>query len=122
QRSLWQRIKDVALTDVAVIARGGVDAGSLEALEQLLLESDFGVPVTVRLVEEVKRQATRGTVKSQDEFLRALEAGVTAALSAGKSVPSRVLADAARTLILVLGVNGAGKTTFMGKVAARLRA
>jgi signal recognition particle GTPase len=57
RRSLWQRIKDVALTDVAVLARGGVDTGSLEQLEQLLLESDFGVPVTVRLVDEVRREA-----------------------------------------------------------------
>ena len=34
KRSLWQKIKDVALMDVAVIARGGVSAGSLEQLEQ----------------------------------------------------------------------------------------
>ena len=39
KRSLWQRIKDVALMDVAVIARGGVSAGSLEQLEQMLLEA-----------------------------------------------------------------------------------
>ena len=43
KRSLWQRIKDVALMDVAVLARGGVSAGSLEQLEQMLLEADFGV-------------------------------------------------------------------------------
>ena len=53
KRSLWQRIKDVALMDVAVLARGGVSPGSLEQLEQLLLEADFGVPVTLRLVAEV---------------------------------------------------------------------
>ena len=65
KRSLWQRIKDIALMDVAVLARGGVSAGSLEQLEQMLLEADFGVPVTLRLVEEVERRATRGLVKTQ---------------------------------------------------------
>ena len=78
KRSLWQRIKDVALMDVAVLARGGVSAGSLEQLEQLLLEADFGVPVTLRLVEEVERRAKRGQVKTQDEFHAALADGIDA--------------------------------------------
>lgn len=121
RRSLWARIKDVALTDVAVLARGGVDAGSLEHLEQLLLESDFGVPVTVRLVDEVKRQAARGAVKTQEEFLRALQGGITGALAAGNADPALLHATDGPTVILVLGVNGAGKTTFIGKLAARLR-
>jgi fused signal recognition particle receptor len=56
KRSLWQRIKDVALADVNVLARGGVKAGSIDNLEELLLEADFGVPVTLRLVDEVKRR------------------------------------------------------------------
>src|SRR3954467_9250865 len=83
KRSLWSKIKDVALMDVAVLARGGVSAGALEQLEQLLLEADFGVPVTLRLVEEVERRAKRGLVKSQDEFQTALAEGVSAALDAG---------------------------------------
>ena len=45
RRSLWQRIKDVALADVNVLARGGVKVGSIDSLEELLLEADFGVPV-----------------------------------------------------------------------------
>src|SRR6185312_4631588 len=57
KRSLWQRIKDVAVMDVRVLSKGGVAPGSLEQLEQLLLEADFGVPVTLRLVEEVERRA-----------------------------------------------------------------
>jgi fused signal recognition particle receptor len=119
KRSLWNRIKDVALMDVAVLARGGVSAGSLEQLEQLLLEADFGVPVTLRLVEEVERRAKRGQVKTQDEFQAALAEGITDALRAGNSDPALRLAAAAPTVILVVGVNGAGKTTFIGKLASR---
>ena len=120
RRSLWQRIKDVALADVGVLVRGGVSAGSLEQLEELLLEADFGVPTTLRLVAEVERLARLGKVKTQDEFRSALRDGVAESLRAGKSDPSLRFAPTSPTVILVVGVNGAGKTTFIGKLAARL--
>src|SRR5437868_913131 len=106
KRSLWQRVKDVALMDVAVLARGGVSPGSLEQLEQVLLESDFGVPVTLRLVEEVERQAKRGQVKTQDEFRAALASGVETALRAGNSNPALGRIASKPMVILVVGVNG----------------
>ena len=121
KRSLWQRIKDVALTDVGVLVRGGVSAGSLEQLEELLLEADFGVPTTLRLVAEVERLARLGKVKTQDEFQAALREGIADSLRAGSSDPALRLAASSPTVILVVGVNGAGKTTFIGKLAARLR-
>jgi len=121
RRSLWQKIKDVALTDVAVLARGGVQAGSLERLEELLIEADFGVPVTLRLVEDVARRAQRGEVRSEAEFLEALRAGVEAALLSGNTDTALHLAEDPPTVVLVVGVNGAGKTTFIGKLSQRLR-
>ncbi len=120
RKSLWQKIKDVALTDVTVLARGGVDAGSLEGLERILLESDFGVGVTARLVQNIERRASRGEIKSQDDFARALREEIEQALTAGNSSTALVYADEKPTVILVLGVNGAGKTTFIGKLASRL--
>jgi fused signal recognition particle receptor len=121
KRSLWQRIKDVALADVNVLARGGVKAGSVDSLEELLLEADFGVPVTLRLVEEVKRLALRGAIKSEAEFLAALRSNVAAALRSGRSDVALTMSTQAPTVIVVIGVNGAGKTTFIGKLAARLK-
>jgi fused signal recognition particle receptor len=121
KRSLWDRVKDVALLDVAVLARGGVSDGSLEALEALLIEADFGVPVTIRLVEEVRRRAARGEVKTDEDFRRALGDGVEAALRAGKSDVTLLAVAAKPRVILVIGVNGAGKTTFIGKLATRLK-
>jgi fused signal recognition particle receptor len=122
KRSLWQKIKDVALTDVAVLARGGVAPGNLEALEELLLEADIGVPTTLQLTAEVERLALRGEVKTQDEFLAALRKGISGALRAGNSDPRLMISRTPPTVILVVGVNGAGKTTFIGKLAALLRA
>ena len=107
--------------DVAVLASGGVKPGSLENLEQLLLEADFGVPVTLRLVEEVERRAARGQVMTQDEFHDALSEGVETALLAGNSNARLAFAATAPTVILVVGVNGAGKTTFIGKLSDRFR-
>jgi fused signal recognition particle receptor len=121
RRSLWDKIKDVALTDVTVLARGGVSAGSLEQLEELLLQADFGVPTTLKLVADVERLAQRGQVKSRDDFLAALRDGIVASLETGDSDPRMRLAKSSPTVVLVVGVNGAGKTTFIGKLAARLR-
>jgi fused signal recognition particle receptor len=120
KRSLWQKIKNVALLDVGVLVRGGVNAGSLERLEELLLEADFGVPVTLRLVADVEGRASRGEAKTEIEFHDTLREGVERALRAGNSNAALVVATQAPTVILVVGVNGAGKTTFIGKLASRL--
>jgi fused signal recognition particle receptor len=120
-RSLWTRIRDVALTDVTAIARSGTIQGSLERLEEVLLEADFGVPTSVRLVGEIEGQARRGLIKTQEDFLRALEQAVEASLRSGNSDPRIIRAPAAPTVILVVGVNGAGKTTFIGKFSDFLK-
>lgn len=116
-RSLWTRIKDVALTDVTAITRTGAIQGSLERLEEVLLEADFGVPATLRLVAEIEAQARRGLIKTQDEFLRALEKAVESSLRSGNSDSRIIRAESGPTVILVVGVNGAGKTTFIGKLS-----
>jgi fused signal recognition particle receptor len=121
KRSLWQRIKDVALTDVGALVRKGKLEGSLEELEVLLLEGDFGVPVTLRLVAEVERLAKLGKVRTADEFRLALRDAIAAALRAGRSDPTLHLPAPGPAVVLVVGVNGAGKTTFIGKLAHRLR-
>ncbi len=122
RRSLWQRIRDIALADASVLAKGGVHPGSLEELEELLLEADFGVSVTLRLVAEVERKATLGQIRTQAEFVESLRTGIEEALRSGTSDPSLHMATAGPTVILVVGVNGAGKTTFIGKLASRFHA
>ena len=120
-RSLWTRIKDVALTDVTAVARAGAIQGSLESLEQILLEADFGVPTTMRLVAEIESEARRGLIKTQDQFLGALRAAIEASLRSGNSDARIIQAKSAPTVILVVGVNGAGKTTFIGKFSDLLK-
>jgi fused signal recognition particle receptor len=120
KRSLWQRIKEVALMDVGVAVRG-VETGSLERLEEVLLEADFGVAVTMRLVEDVETLAKRGDVKTKEQFHDALRGSVEEALRAGRSDPSLTTVAAKPMVILIVGVNGAGKTTFIGKLSELFR-
>ena len=120
-RSLWTKIKDVALTDVAAMARAGAIQGSLEKLEEILLEADFGVPTTMRLVAEIESEAGRGIIKTQDQFLEALRRAIEGSLRSGNSDPRIIQAKSAPTVILVVGVNGAGKTTFIGKFSDLLK-
>lgn len=121
-RSLWQRIRDIAMLDVTTLARGGSIGGSLEKLEEVLIEADFGVATSMRLVEAVERQARRGEVRTQDDFLRALEEGVARSLGADGDDTSMHFAPDGPTVVLLIGVNGAGKTTFIGKLAALMQA
>lgn len=120
KKSFWQKVKSVVTTNWRVAIRGGVDQGSLEQLEQVLLESDFGVSVTLKLVAAVEDRARRGEIRTEEEFAQALQQAISDALRTGNSDPTLTLQPTAPTVILVLGVNGAGKTTFIGKLSSRL--
>ena len=120
KKSLWDRIVDVALTDVTVLVKG-LDEGSLEGLEETLIAADFGVPSTLRLVEVVETLAERGVARSQRDFLRAVREEIVAILRAGRSDTAlRFNYEGGPTVFLVVGVNGVGKTTTIAKLAHRL--
>lgn len=120
KKSLWDRIVDVALTDVSVLVKG-MDEGSLEGLEETLIAADFGVPATLRLVQVVEQLASRGQAKTQRDFHRAVREEIEAILRAGRSDTAlRFDYDAGPTVFLVVGVNGVGKTTTIAKLAHRL--
>jgi fused signal recognition particle receptor len=85
KKSLWQRIKEVATTDVGVILRGGVKDGSLEDLEEVLLAADFGVPTTLQLVDKIGGYAQQGFIRTEAEFQDALRRLVEAELAEGNS-------------------------------------
>jgi fused signal recognition particle receptor len=118
--SLWKRIKDIALTDVGVLVRG-LDEGSLEKIEEALLAADFGVPATMRLVEVVESQSRLGKIKTEQQFRETVEREIVAILGQGNASAKLAVATQAPTVYLMVGVNGVGKTTTIGKLAHRLR-
>jgi len=119
--TLWQRIKDVALTDVGVLVRG-LDEGSLEKLEELLIASDFGVAATMRLVKQVESLSRQGKIRTEAQFLDTVETEIRTILNSGAAdSPLRFSPTAEPTVFLMVGVNGVGKTTSIGKLAHRLK-
>jgi fused signal recognition particle receptor len=95
-----------------------VDESMLEELEELLIASDLGAADAVDIVGRVRAEAKRtGALTSQD--VRALLRRSLEEALAGSAAPLDL--NARPTVILMLGVNGAGKTTSTGKLAASLR-
>jgi fused signal recognition particle receptor len=118
--SLWKRIKDIALTDVGVLVRG-LDEGSLEMIEETLLAADFGVPATLRLVDAVETMSRSGKIKSEQQFFDTVEKEVGDILAGGNAKTDLTFAATKPTVFLMVGVNGVGKTTTIGKLAWRLK-
>ncbi len=120
KKSLWNKIKEVALTDVTVLVRG-LDEGSLEKLEELLIAGDFGVSAAMRLVKQVEALSRQGRIKTEAEFLSTVENEIRAILKSGNADYTLHFGATAPTVFLMVGVNGVGKTTSIGKLAYRLR-
>jgi len=119
KRSLWSRIKQIALTDVGALMRG-LNAQDLEDLERVLIESDFGVPATVELIQVLEDEVRRGKLKTEADLKRALRERLSTLL-AGPDDPGHIIrAEPGPTVVLLVGVNGTGKTTTAAKLASRL--
>jgi len=120
KRSVWQRIKRLALTDVGALVRR-LNADDLEEIERILIEADFGVPATVALTEALEDEVRRGAAKTEADLKASLRARLAELLASGPD-PGRIArADGAGpTVVLLVGVNGVGKTTTLAKLAARL--
>lgn len=117
---LWGKLKRLALTDVGAIVRG-FNAADVERMEQVLLEADLGLRATADLVDHLQEEVRRGRVKTEPQLREAVEARV-AAMLAGPALPGQIRrAASGPTVVLVVGVNGVGKTTTVAKLAQRLR-
>ena len=120
KQSLWSRIKQIALTDVGALMRG-LNADDLENLERVLIEADFGVGATVELVQALEDEVRRGKLKTEADLKRALRERLSAML-AGPENPGQIAkASSGPTVVLIVGVNGTGKTTTAAKLASRLQ-
>src|SRR3954471_14057803 len=100
-----------ALTEqIGVATFDAGDEASWERLEEALIAADVGVPATAELVQRLEARAVAGDLGV------ALQEEIAAMLGD----PGRFELDGSPSLILVVGVNGTGKTTTIGKLAARL--
>jgi fused signal recognition particle receptor len=117
---LWARLKRFALTDVGALARG-LNADDLEQIERVLIEADFGVPATIELTQVLEDEVRKGKLKTEVDLRQALQ-GRLAALLDGSQDPGTLARSAdGPTVVLLIGVNGTGKTTTAAKLARRLQ-
>ena len=94
---------------------------TLEKLEDALLSADIGATTTDQILDDVKGVAQAQGDYTEQDVTAILRGRMAEALSAG-GPSSLTSAEAGPTVILVLGANGMGKTTTIGKLARRLRA
>jgi fused signal recognition particle receptor len=117
---LWARLRRLATSDVGALLRK-LNADDLERIEQLLLEADFGVSATMELVGGLEAGVRSGKLKTDGDLRVAFEEAL-ATLLAGPADPGAIVRAAPPpTVILVMGVNGVGKTTTVAKLAHRLQ-
>ena len=102
-----------------VKGRSSFDEEMWEELEELLLRADTGAAVAEEVVEELRRKAGRWSEPDPEEVFAALREALADRLG-GESVPLTLDAEGGPAVVLIVGVNGAGKTTSIGKLAARL--
>ena len=93
-----------------------VDEDLLEELEELLICSDVGVGATEEIIEELREQIKDGRLKEKDQVVDALKGILEGMIGEG----GELKLDTTPSIILVIGVNGAGKTTSIGKISNRL--
>ena len=109
----------------AVAGKSTVDAEVLDDLEEVLITSDVGVETTVKIIERIEERVSKDKYMNTSELDRILREEIAALLSENNTVD---LADFQLPeidgpyVILVVGVNGVGKTTTIGKLAAQFKA
>ena len=109
-QSFFQRISR------AITGKSRVDDDTLDAIEEALIESDMGVDTTLKVVDALEERVSRDKYTSFDELVSYLREEISALLQkGGNSVES--LSGHKPYVILVVGVNGVGKTTTIGKLA-----
>ena len=124
--SFWEKLKN-GLTKTKNALFGSVnellknfvkvDEDMLEELEELLIMADVGVGATEDIIEELRDRIKDGRLKEKDQVLDALKEILGEMI--GEHQPLKL--ETTPSVVLVIGVNGAGKTTSIGKISKRLR-
>ncbi|MFN2454574.1 MAG: signal recognition particle-docking protein FtsY [Pyrinomonadaceae bacterium] len=106
--------------------RKQIDAELLDELEEALIAADIGVPTTLHILDTVRRGIARQQIGDiaalkqsiKDELLVILKASERTGIASETSVPENI----SPYVMMVVGVNGVGKTTTIGKLAQRIKA
>src|SRR3989475_8065961 len=101
-----------------------IDPAALKHLETALLSADLGVKTTREILDSVKEKMDRNALSDTSQLKREIKSHVARILQSGNGIQKDLGAsngDKEPRVIFIVGVNGAGKTTSIGKLANRLR-
>ncbi|MBO8445721.1 MAG: signal recognition particle-docking protein FtsY [Bacteroidetes bacterium] len=109
----------------AVVGKSKVDDGTLDAIEEALVATDMGVDTTLKIIENLEERVSRDKYVSYDELVELLRDEISRLLEV--SAPEQSVVEPfdfskKPYVVMVVGVNGVGKTTTIGKLASSLRA
>ncbi len=107
-----------------VAGKSKVDDAVLDNLEEVLVSSDVGVDTTLKIIDRIEARVSRDKYVGTDELnqiLREEIAGLLSETNIGEAVEFAIPADKKPYVIMVVGVNGVGKTTTIGKLAYQFK-
>ena len=117
--SFWQRLKKISLADIfSIYTISEEDSAFFEDLEEMLIMADVGVETATAAVEELRQQMVAERLSGQEAIKGCLRRILAEKLQVGDQ---SLNLSTKPSVILVIGVNGVGKTTSIGKLADRLR-
>jgi len=117
-RHFWSKLS------TAVAGKSKVDDAILDDLEEVLISSDVGVDTTLKIIERIERRVSKDKYLGTDvlnEILREEIAGLLSETTLNDSTEFSIPSDKKPYVIMVVGVNGVGKTTTIGKLAAQFK-
>lgn len=111
----------------AVKGKKQIDATTLEELEEALIGADIGVQTTMEIIENVRKQVDRQALRDVDELKRTIKQHLLDILekaehARGVASETSVPDNVRPYVMMIVGVNGVGKTTTIGKLAQRIKA
>ncbi len=107
-----------------LIGKSKVDDDVLDDLENILISSDVGVETTLKIIKRIEKRASSDKYVTTDELTRLLREEIAALLMENQSLDAEnfTIPDTSRPyVIMVVGVNGVGKTTTIGKLACQFK-
>lgn len=113
------KTRKILTTDIDDLfsGKGKIDDELLDELEELLITSDIGVDTTMKLIENISKNSSK--ISGSDQLKKILKENILELIHADHETVSNCKTVSKPYVIMVIGVNGVGKTTTIGKLASR---
>ena len=128
KKSFFSRLKEglaktkdemVGKIEDVIFQRPAIDEDTLEELEEALILSDIGMDTSEKIIQQLRADIKQEKLDTPEKVRAQIEKIISDLITREEGMK---LSDQCPLVILMIGVNGAGKTTSMGKIAHRLKA